>query len=132
MKLLELEPHFLRVLVEKNVPTAIANDPMDLSKGSREELRDRTTLHRVGTLAEAQGMWMLCPKCFIANGGRVGTHSVLVLFEGRGVPEGVCLGTARWAVSGSSLRDVTVSPSILVVGGCGWHGFVENGQVEVA
>jgi hypothetical protein len=129
MLLTDLEPHFLTVVVEKDVPTDIADADWEISRKSHVEFRDRTTLHRVETLAEAQGMWMLCPKCFQENGGRVGTHSVLVLFDGRGVPADVCIGTARWNVSGNSLADVTVTPSILVVGGCGWHGFVTNGQV---
>ena len=31
----------------------------------------------VDALTEADGVWFLCPKCFAANGGAVGTHAVI-------------------------------------------------------
>lgn len=84
----------------------------------------------VDHLAQAQGVWFLCPKCFQVNGGKVGTHMVMCWFRDRGVPDAVTPGPARWAVSGTSLADLTLSPSIQLLGGCNWHGFVQNGAIQ--
>jgi hypothetical protein len=91
----------------------------------------------VDTLAEAQGIWFLCPKCFAANGGAVGTHAIDVSFAGRGVADnqgshGRDGQPTRWAVSGTGFEDLTLSPSIDLAGrdgkGCCWHGFVTHGE----
>lgn len=98
---------------------------------------DRETSVRVTrgveTLAEAQGVRFLCPACYEANGGPIGTHTVCVAFEGRGVPPALGSqgehGPSRWSVSGHGLDDLTLSPSIDGTrgGGCRWHGWVQNG-----
>jgi uncharacterized protein DUF6527 len=83
----------------------------------------------------AQGIWFLCPVCFAKNGGPVGTHMVEVSFSGRGVPDdrgshGENGEPTRWNLSGSGYNDLTLTPSIwLKGGGCGWHGFITNGEV---
>lgn len=89
----------------------------------------------VDGLAEAQGVWFLCPKCFKANGGAKGTHSCEVTFAGRGVAD--AHGThndkgvpVRWAVGGSNLDDLSTTPSILLIGGCEWHGYITNGSAD--
>lgn len=90
--------------------------------------------HEVATLAEAQGVQFLCPKCYVANGGDVGTHWCDISFGGRGVMdeqgshdrEG---RPTRWTVSGTDVDDLTTQPSILILGGCAWHGFITNGEV---
>lgn len=82
------------------------------------------------TIATAQGVMFLCPVCYERNSGPVGTHSVLIWFRDRGVPPDETPGPGRWAVSGTGLTDLTLSPSIDLSaneGGCGWHGWVENG-----
>ena len=91
----------------------------------------------VDALAEATGVYMLCPKCFTFNGGDVGTHRVLCWFRGRGVPDELQPGPGRWTPSGSCLDDLTFIPgappiahSVLLTGGCGWHGYVRNGACE--
>ena len=38
-------------------------------------------------------------------------------------------GQPTWARTGESFETLTLSPSILRVGGCGWHGWVRNGEV---
>lgn len=87
-------------------------------------------MQRVETLAEAQGLWYLCPLCFAKNKGSVGTHWVDTTFRDRGVPDhlgsrGKDNKPTRWAVvSGSGLADIVLSPSIQLLGGCAWHGFV--------
>ena len=88
---------------------------------------DETTYRKVDDVAGAQGLSFLCPSCFQDNGGPVGTHSVLAWFAGRGVPADTTPGPGRWAVSGTSLADITLAPSIQTR--C-WHGFVTNGEVS--
>ena len=75
----------------------------------------------VTTLQNAQGLMFECP---------CGGHSVLVWFRDRGVPGSERPGPGRWQVSGSGYSDLTLSPSVHLTGaGCGWHGFVTNGEV---
>lgn len=91
-------------------------------------------LQDVDTLAEAQGVMLLCPRCFERNGGPVGTHSLLIWFRDRGVPPDATPGPGRWAASGSGYDDLTLSPSINLETpdghGCQWHGFVTNGETR--
>ena len=91
-------------------------------------------LHDAATLAEAQGVLFLCPKCFAANNGPVGTHSLLVWFRDRGVPPEETPGPGRWVASGTGYADLTLSPSINLETpdgqGCQWHGFITNGEVR--
>ena len=35
--------------------------------------------------------------------------------------------SATWTRSGETLETLTLSPSIQVRGGCGWHGYVRDG-----
>jgi hypothetical protein len=91
----------------------------------------RRFLVPVPDLAQAQGVWFLCPGCYQKNGGPVGTHMVEITFRDRGVPDH--LGShnragqpSRWAASGSGLHDLVLSPSV----DCGcWHGFVGSSGV---
>lgn len=83
----------------------------------------------VDTLAEADGVWFLCPKCFKANGGAKGTETVCILWnEGPGTRfnRGV-----RWELSKEStcMDDLVLTPSIQTHGGCEWHGFVGSSGV---
>jgi hypothetical protein len=132
MKLTQLNAYFVRYVV------GVAPDYHG------RKLPDGTTqwggfpvqeIHHVDTLAEAQGIWFLCPLCFTKNGGSVGTHSVDVTFEGRGAADdqGSHDSTgkpSRWSVSGTCMDDLCLAPSILLAGpGCGWHGFVGNSGV---
>lgn len=106
MKLTDLAPHWI---------TAFE------ASGHYEDKVDRQ--------ADAQGVRILCPKCFAENGGPVGTHSVLVPFADRGVPPDAMPQMPRWAATGNTFEDLSTTPSILIVGGCGWHGFITNGDV---
>lgn len=106
MRLLELEPQFVKLT----------------STGGWQD---------VETLVEAEGIWFLCPLCFQKNGGSTGTHGVLCWFRGVG-PE-VAPGPGRWAPYGSGLLDLSLTPSVwLNGGGCGWHGWVQNGNITFA
>ena len=96
-------------------------------------------LVKVDSLAEAQGIKMMCPACFIRNSGPIGTHWIEVSFAGKGVKdhqgsrdrEGK---PSRWDVSGAGYEDLTLRPSILIdqaKPACdGWHGFVTNGDAS--
>jgi hypothetical protein len=108
LTLVQLEAHLLR------------RDPKD---GREQHVQ-------VDALAQAQGVWFLCPKCFTANGGAAGTHMVLCWFRDRGVPAEVTPGPARWVVTGTGLDDLTLSPSIQLLGACKWHGFIVAGAVQ--
>lgn len=87
----------------------------------------------VDTLADADGVWFLCPKCFVVNGGREGTHGVICWFVGK-VADDVAPKPGRWTPTGSGLHDLTFVPSagrtqsVLLTAGCQWHGFVANGD----
>lgn len=35
-----------------------------------------------------------------------------------------------WNRIGDTFETITLSPSILRIGGCGWHGFIEHGGVR--
>lgn len=100
----------------------------------------RYVMWDVTTLAEADGIMFLCPACFAKNGGAVGTHSVLVTFANRNVPDDAGSRSAdgkptRWAASGTNLDDLVLTPSILLDAsqkpedGCHWHGFVGSNGV---
>lgn len=41
-------------------------------------------------------------------------------------------GHATWLREGENFETMTLSPSILRIGGCGWHGFVRNGEIVPA
>lgn len=84
----------------------------------------------------AQGIMFLCPKCFKANGGRVGTHMVLCWFanprNAPKVPDNMDPKPGRWNFQGETIDELTfVGPgafSVLLTSGCNWHGFVKNGD----
>lgn len=89
----------------------------------------------VKTLAEADGILFLCPKCFQTNGGNAGTHSVICWFVGK-VPDNLDPKPGRWQPTGTDLDDLSFvpspghSPSVLLTAGCHWHGFIKNGSAD--
>ena len=89
----------------------------------------------VQTMDRAQGVEFLCPKCYAANGGKVGTHAVICWSRSRGVPDHAQPGPGRWRLDGTGLDDLTLNAdppatarSVLLNGGCNWHGFVTSGD----
>lgn len=86
-------------------------------------------LRRVDTIAEAEGIMFLCPKCYLDNGGSVGTHAVICWSPK--APASVPPGPARWTMTGTDYGDLTLSPSIQITSGCMWHGFVKDGEVTL-
>lgn len=102
----------------------------------RYEKRPDGVYHvEVDTIAECNGVQFLCPKCFETNKGAVGTHSVLCWSQNRGTPDEAAPGPGRWTITGTSVEDLTLggengkSDSVLLTSGCGWHGWVKNGEV---
>jgi hypothetical protein len=91
----------------------------------------------VESIDEAQGVRFLCPKCFTANGGAVGTHSVICWSRSRGVPEEQEPGPGRWTLHGTSMDNLQLegdpvgrARSVQLTAGCNWHGFINNGHAE--
>ena len=75
----------------------------------------------VDTMAEANGIWFLCPKCQ--------RHGVLCWTPE--VPAGIAPGPGRWKMSGTGFDDLTLHPSVNLDTdgtGCRWHGWVKNGE----
>ncbi len=111
MKLTELEPRFLTIASER---------------------RDKYT----DDIAQADGIMFLCPKCFVENGGNVGTHSMICWFNGRSIPAEKKPGPGRWNPSGTGYEDLSfVEPgatSVLCKGGCEAHFFIRNGEIVPA
>lgn len=105
MKLVDLEPSFLFLISASEYRRGVAID-------------------------KADGLIFLCPKCYAANGGGEGTHSV-VCWQPH-VPAEVKPGPGRWRFEGTGFEDLSLvagSSSILLTSGCRWHGFVRNGEV---
>lgn len=90
----------------------------------------------VDSIKEAHGVYFLCPKCFKANGGKVGTHMVVCLSSSAGAPADALPMPGRWKMEGTGLHDLTLNAdppstarSVALVGGCAWHGFINAGEV---
>jgi hypothetical protein len=114
MRLTELDPWFLRIV-------------------------DPGTWRHVDTLAEAQGVCFVCPKCFTTLGNTiVGAHRVICWSRSRGVPDDEKPGPGRWTLEGTGMADLTLgcepgkSRSVLLISGCAWHGFVTAGEVTLS
>jgi hypothetical protein len=96
-------------------------------------LKRQDDLHfkRVDTIGEADGVSFLCPKCFAANRGSLGTHSVICWSPA--VPQSTHPKPGRWELQGTGIDDITLvagSSSVLLTAGCNAHFFVRGGQIE--
>lgn len=107
MRLTELEPEFLKLC-----------DPEGKS-------------HRTdATFEDCDGLFFLCPVCFKANGGNVGTHGVICWKPH--VPQTIQPTPGRWSQTGSGFHDLSLvagSSSVLLQGGCNAHFFIQNGEI---
>jgi len=128
--------HEVRVEMRRFVkPEAFAERPSGPYTESDFEERTGPVVYIpvVETLAEADGVWLLCPKCYAENGGCVGTHAVICWFVGK-VDDDVDPKPGRWTPAGTGLSDLTFVPSagrshsVLLTGGCMAHFFVNNGD----
>lgn len=102
----------------------------------------------VDSLADAQGVEFQCPKCAVGkeageeDGRRFvrGAHYVICWFanprNAPRVPDDIDPKPGRWFVSTEStgLDDLTFTGpgafSVLLTSGCGWHGYVKNGDAS--
>ena len=87
---------------------------------------------RVDSVEESDGIIFLCPTCFIANKGSVGTHSIICWRPH--VPQSMPPTPGRWEFHGTGLNDLSLvagSSSILLSNpdGCKAHFFVTNGEI---
>ena len=130
--------HEIRVEAKRFIkPEAIAARPQGpyTEDDSYEQVGPAEYIPIVETLVEADGVMFLCPKCFAENGGPVGTHRVICWFVGK-VSDEIDPKPGRWTPRGTSLVDLTFVPStgrshsVLLTGGCKWHGFVTNGDAS--
>lgn len=85
----------------------------------------------------AQGLWFQCPKCVAEKNSAAGAHRVLCFFKDRGVPDDHQPGPGRWNPSGTGISDLTFVPPgavsvLLTAPGCGWHGFIRNGEATLS
>ena len=111
MRLLDLEPQFMRI-----------EEP-----GVRHQ--------DVDDLKDAQGIYLLCPKCLPEQPDGVGVHGFILWFLDRGVLPSEEPGPGRWRALGTGYGDLTLeatSSSILATSGCRAHFFIENGQIRMA
>jgi hypothetical protein len=95
------------------------------------KLTDERGSHRTdASFDDCDGISFLCPKCYAANNGPVGTHTVICWKPH--VPQTISPKQGRWNFRGTGMHDLTLfagSSSILLTGGCAWHGFVGFGGV---
>lgn len=137
-RLRDLDPQFIRreIHVESYrrmrpgvSSSRLADDDLEWFTGPR------VYLVPVLSLADAHGISFLCPKCFAENRGPVGTHLVVCWFHGK-VPGDADPKPGRWNPVGTGYDDLSFVPghgksnSVLLLGGCRWHGFITNGDVS--
>lgn len=84
----------------------------------------------IDSIAGADGIKFLCPKCFTKNGGPIGTHAIICWQPS--VPQDTSPTGGRWTMQGTGYADLTLvagSSSVLLKGGCNAHFFVRNGAI---
>ncbi len=117
MRLTELEPKFLRL------------EP-DSPEGGH-------VFAELDEMAGAEGVIFLCPKCFEANRGPVGTH--VIICWAPAVPPDLSMSPGRWTLVGTGFADLTLNAppgssarSVQLHGGCNAHFHITNGEVTNA
>lgn len=106
--------------------------PLEELNGRFLKVESETSFRDVDTNAEADGIIFLCPKCFHANGGPRGTHSV-ICWKPNVNPE-MHPKPGRWNMEGELKNLTFVGPgavSVLLTGGCNWHGFIRDGKATL-
>ncbi len=105
----------------------------DLDPSFRKITDEKGSHQPVASIAEADGIMFLCPKCYETKGGPIGTHMV-ICWRPR-VPQTIGPKPGRWEFQGTDLADLTLvagSSSIQLKGGCNWHGYIRNGRATNA
>jgi hypothetical protein len=115
----------------------------------KDSQHEHTGYQVLPSIDGAQGVMFQCPKCAVGlergeeNGRRFvrGAHSVICWFRNpRGappVPGHADPKPGRWWMEGTSIDDLTfthgtpaMAKSVQLLGGCNWHGFVNNGDAS--
>lgn len=82
-------------------------------------------------ITTADGIEFLCPVCFKANGGKVGTHSSICWRPH--VPQTVNPKPGRWEFRGTGYEDITLyarsSSVFLTTAPCKAHFHITNGDI---
>lgn len=91
-----------------------------------------TTWSHVNSITEADGIIFLCPVCFKANGGNVGTHSIICWRPH--IPQTTSPTPGRWEFQGTGYDDLTLvadsSSIFLSTAPCEAHFHIRNGNIE--
>lgn len=106
MKLTELEPRFLKHTTGESFWRSVDNK------------------------SDANGISFLCPKCYKANNGPTGTHSVICWDPT--VSQDIGPKPGRWNMEGTGFDDLTLkagSSSVKLEGGCEAHFYITNGEI---
>lgn len=133
MKLTELEPQWIRHEQRIEEREHIVGDHATWRERGcpTEKITGPVDYHiHVDTIAEAQGVLFLCPKCFVENNGNVGTHSIICWQPM--IPQAVKPVPGRWTFHGTGYDDLTLranSSSVSVTEGCRAHFFITNGVI---
>lgn len=101
-------------------------DDKDASFISFEMSENGCRLHHMPSADGAQGIMFTCP---LPDCG----HTVIAWFKNpvnAEVAPPEALPSPRWGRAGMTLADITLRPSINILSGCKWHGFVTNGEAE--
>lgn len=127
MRLVELEPELKRVERRPDTWTIRKDD------GSSEQVSGlRTYYVPVATIAEADGIWFLCPKCFRDHGNsNVGTHWV-ACWRPKMPQADYLTGPGRWELVGTDFNNLSLvanPTSVQIEGGCNAHFTVSNGEI---
>lgn len=136
----ELEAYFIKREVRRELIRRVKPEVFAVKQSGYtdddifEEMADVAYFSPVD-FADADGVHFLCPKCFDAKGGPVGTHSMICWFTGK-VADDVDPKPGRWNPGGTGIDDLTfVGPgmvSVKLTGGCLWHGLITNGRATLA
>lgn len=92
---------------------------------------DARVSQEVDLLIEADGVQFLCPKCFRANKGSIGTHHIRCWSPE--VPQDTPPTPGRWNMVGTGIDDLSLvagSSSVALTSGCMAHFYVKNGKIE--
>ena len=130
MKLRDLIPEDFGGFIKREVRPCTLGDFCSAKPGEHTEHEYYVP---TASIDEADGVWFYCPKCYTANGGMRGTHSV-ICWRPR-VPADVDPKPGRWEFQGTGLDDLTLvadSSSILLRSGCCAHFFVQAGEIVMA
>jgi hypothetical protein len=107
---------------------------MRLTELEPQFLKRSGNVHEYVSIADADGIFFLCPACFAANKGNVGTHGIICWQPH--VPQTESPGPGRWSFQGTGYEDLTLvagSSSILLNGApCKAHFYVRNGEIVLS